>query len=510
MVFGHRQLARNIFSSWATHGLRIIIAFFFIPFITSVLGDDRYGVWVILFQTINYFSLLDFGLEKAVIRYLSKFLSQRDFLNINRVLNTAWLTYLIVGTVIIAGVWLTAIFLFDYFKIGDAALLEEGRNALIIVGFYLGLRFYLLPFGDSLGGFQRYDAANAVYIVEEIIRVLVMVWLLANGYGLAWLALAILVVSLLRQIVTICWLKRLFPPVTMSLKNASRKTASDLFGYSRISFGITLAWLVIFNTDAILLGLLASTAAAGIYAPAAQLMLLFRNIVNSVGSPLTSAVSHWESTRDPEIVQQVYLKGIRYTSYLSFFITVGVIFWVKPFVALWLIPEFAAAANVMIILSVSSAFFIPQIIGNAVLFGIDKHRYLLYVLIGEASLKILLSVFLIRSYGITGMALAAAIPQLLLYTTLYPYLMSKAIDVPFGSIVRRSILSGLLAICICTPVAFLITNLLPPMNWLNFFAGVLLLTAVTVTGGYLILEPTDRTRLKRFVLREGADTEKNR
>ena len=67
-----RQILRNILTSWGSYVGRILIAFFFIPYITMTLGSTRYGVWVILLQLVNYLSLLDFGLERALTRFISK------------------------------------------------------------------------------------------------------------------------------------------------------------------------------------------------------------------------------------------------------------------------------------------------------------------------------------------------------------------------------------------------------------------------------------------------------
>ena len=74
-----RQLIRNAFSSWFAYLVRIAVTFLFVPYIAAVLGGSRYGVSVIIFQTIFYFSLLDAGLTSALTRYVSKFLAARDF-----------------------------------------------------------------------------------------------------------------------------------------------------------------------------------------------------------------------------------------------------------------------------------------------------------------------------------------------------------------------------------------------------------------------------------------------
>jgi O-antigen/teichoic acid export membrane protein len=443
-----QQLHKNIGVSWAGHLVQMAISFFFVPFITSVLGDARYGVWVIVFQTISYFVLFDFGLEQALVRFLSKHLSTRDFIRINQTLSTTLGLYLVLGSAIIVGVWLTATFLFDYVRIGDPLMLQEGKTALKIIGLYMGLRFFLTPYGGVLGGFQRFDIARGLGIVEELVKAALMVWLLASGYGLVALAWTVVGLSVLKQGAAYVILKRIHPEVVVSPSGFHRATAKELLGYSKITFGIIIGWLIIFNTDSVLLGLLASSAAAGVYAPGAALMLQIRLIVNAVGGPLTAAVSHLEARNDLETIRRFYARGIKYCSYLSFFASVGVILYARPFVALWLEPEFAGAAEVMRVLAVSSAFFAPQILGNAVLFGTGNHSHLLRVLVLEAAAKIALSLVLIGPYGMLGMAYAAAIPQFLLYVTLYPVLLARVLKVTPAWIVLSSLRSGLTAMVV--------------------------------------------------------------
>ncbi|RKX26082.1 MAG: hypothetical protein DRP45_04480, partial [Candidatus Zixiibacteriota bacterium] len=306
------RLVKNVCASWSGYVGRIIISFFFVPYITSVLGDARYGIWVIVFQTVNYFALLDLGLEKALIRFVSKHLSQQSFDRINRTLNTTFGINLILGSLIIAGAWLTATFLFGYFKIDDPALAAEGSTALIIIGVFMGIRFYLLPFAGSLVGFQRADAAAWLFVLENVLSAAVMVCMLASGYGLVALAVSIVVTSLFRQIIAIIYTKRKFPDIRFSLGLADKKTARELFDYSKTTVGITLAWLVIFNTDTVLLGLISSSALAGVYAPGGQLMLYLRSLVHAIATPLTSAISHCEATGDMDSVRRLYHRGLKY------------------------------------------------------------------------------------------------------------------------------------------------------------------------------------------------------
>lgn len=497
-----RQLFNNILTSWLSYAVRLVIGFAFLPFIASTFGSQRYGVWVIIFQAITYLSLFDLGLERAVIRFTAKYYAQQDYRSLSRTLGTSQRIFILLSPLVLAGVTVVSLLLFDGLKLTDPSVRHEGQIALIIIGFLLASKFSLGVINHALAGLQRFDLLNALDIFEEIFRYGFMALLLYQGLGMVALASAIIGVNLVRQAIGYLLLRHYEPNVRWSPANFDRERFRELYRYSRMSFGITLAWLVIFNSDSILLGLLSSTAAAGIYAPAAQLMLYMRHVVNAIGIPLTPAISHLDARDNDGGIVQTYLTGLKYVSFVSFLLSAGVVIFARSFVALWLPPEFAKTADVMIILSIGSAVFLPQIIGNSVLFGIERHRYLFYVLACEAVLKVGLSFILIKDYGSSGMAVAAAAPQVLLYLTLYPYFMSRVLSVPMSKLLVESWRSGLLALVVTIPVALGLRYLIAPTNWPAFFIDVLLVAAVALTFGYLvIMNVSDKQRIIGFVLR---------
>jgi O-antigen/teichoic acid export membrane protein len=500
MVAVGRQLLRNVVSSWMGYAARFIIAFFFIPYITSTLGTAEYGIWVIVFQALNFLTLFDFGLERALLRYVSRALGQQDSGSVNKLLSTATLIYAGLGALVLVAASVVGPFLFASVKASGGADLADGKHAFFIVSAYLAIRFWLLPYAASFGAFQRYDVANILDVSEELVKTALLVWLLATGHGLASLALAIFGTSLIKQGVGILWLRHLHPELRFSPRIADKPTARLLFDYSKISFGITLAWLAIYNSDSILLGLLASPAAAGIYAPGANVMLYLRMLVNTVGTPLIPAVSHLEGTDRPDAVRELHGKFIKYVSFFSFFMAAGVIMYARPFVALWLAPEYAPAARVMIILSVGTAFFLPHIIGNSVLFGLGKHRYLFWVLASEAVLKIGLSLALIGPYGPEGMAVAAAVPQVLIYVSVYPYLVARVTEVRYLKLLSTSLASGILGLLVTWPVAKIMQALVATDRWPGLAVNVMVVTAAAcLVGYYVVVDRTDRSRLVNFL-----------
>lgn len=496
-----RQLLKNIFSSWIGYAVRLVITFFFIPFITGAFGDARYGVWVIIFQTIGYFALLDLGMGTALTRYVSKFLPEKDYPKINRYINSASLVYIFLGTIVFVLVWLFVTFFFNSFKISDPAMITEGKNALLIMGGFMAMNFYLFAYGNSMAAFQRHDINRILAIIEEILRVLVMVVLIKAGYGLVALAWTILTFSFLKHLAGLIIIKKLHKELHFSLNDSDSETIKVLFKYSRISFAITIGWLIIFNTDSFLLGLISGSAAAGIYNPAARLMLYLRNLVNAVGTPLIPAVSHLDGEKRYHDINRIYLKGVKYVTFISVVISVFVYFYAEHFTHLWLPEDFFGAADVMKILAVGSLFFLPQIIGNSVLFGIEKHKYLFYVVATESVLKIVLSLILIPLLGAIGMAMANTIPQLLIYPIFFPLLMSRLLGTGYRTVLKTELVSTILAFAVCLPMIFIGTYNLPPINWIMLVLNLLIVFIPSLFIFWFIIEKEDRLKIISFFKR---------
>ncbi len=492
------QLERNIFSSWTLYAVRLAVALFFVPYVTSALGDQRYGVWVIALQTVTYLSLLDFGLERALVRLISRALGLDDFPQVNRLLNTSSLLYALLGALVLLAAWAVTTFGFQYFKIADPLLREEGRQALLLLGAYMALRLWLFPFANSLGAFQRYDVSNVLQLCEELVRTALMVLALSRGSGLAALAAIILGASAARSVVSIIWLRHTFPQVTFSPGLADRAAARELWDYGRTALGITALWMVIFNSDAILLGLFSSAAAAGIFSPAMQVINQARNLINAVANPLTATISQLESQGDLAAVRGVYTRGLSYLTYLAVVLMVGVIAFAGPFVHLWLPDAFAESAPVLAVLALGSAVFIPQIIGNSILFGIGKHNILLRVLAVEAVMKVALATLLIGKMGPMGMALATVIPQFILYTIVFPYLLSKTVDIPFRFILTISIRTTFWAVVLAGGAAVLVRSLISLTTWPLLIGGMVVVAAAGSVGGWYVLSAADHRRVRQW------------
>src|SRR5208283_4036230 len=93
----------------------------------------------------------------------------------------------------------------------------------------------------------------------------------------------------------------------------------------------------------------------------------------------------------------------------------------KVFFTLWVGARYAESSTpVLIILSVSQAAAMAQFSSGSILYGLNKHKYLSFLLIIEAVFNLAISVVLAKPLGIVGVALGTAIPDVIVNLFVLP------------------------------------------------------------------------------------------
>ena len=106
-----------------------------------------------------------------------------------------------------------------------AGLIQTYIDMLDQSGIFMAFNFVLLPFGGSLVAFQRFDVANILTVIQDVLNIAAMVWLLSEGYGLVALAITLVVSMVLKHIASAWWLRRRFPEVRFSYRHSDKGTA---------------------------------------------------------------------------------------------------------------------------------------------------------------------------------------------------------------------------------------------------------------------------------------------
>ncbi len=183
-----RRILTNILSNWANLVISVFMAFFVSPIVVHGLGKETYGVWVLIVSVTGYFTVLDFGINTAIVRYISKYVAEGNTGQARRVYSTAISVFGVMALTIIC----LAALLGPYFP--KLFGLQHFGSSYIYLVFFLAcvdLAFGLLfsVFLGSLCGLQEFRFVNGVAIGTNLIKNLLIVFFISRGYSLLSLIL---------------------------------------------------------------------------------------------------------------------------------------------------------------------------------------------------------------------------------------------------------------------------------------------------------------------------------
>jgi O-antigen/teichoic acid export membrane protein len=452
------QILKNVSSSWFALGVNILMGVFLSPFILHRLGDTAFGIWVLIFSVTGYYGIFDFGIRSSIIRYVSKYTATRDVAEVSRLINSAMFTYTGVGALSMLVTLLGCLYI-DHLTHIEPGFLSTARWLLFLAGGSVALGFPLGVFGGMLEGLQKFYILNWTNIVATLLRVLLIVFFLNRGYGLLTAAAITvglpLAASVIRAIIALRAL-----PVTFSWKYVDRKAFRQMANYSGITFMVIVGSRLRFKTDALVIGKFVGAAAITYFYAGSRLVDYAGEVVSSLAQIFVPMSSQSDAAGNTDRLRKIFVAGNRACAFTAFPMTAVFVILGKSIIEVWVGKKYVAQGYpVLLILIIPYTVMLIQSASGRVLYGMSRHGKLAIATLIEGVSNLLLSILLVRPYGILGDALGTAIPLAGTYLLFMPYHLCSLLGVRVWTFLRQAYLLPLL---LCTP---LVVVLLLMQRW---------------------------------------------
>jgi O-antigen/teichoic acid export membrane protein len=431
------QFINNVGSSWFALGVNVAVGVFLTPFILHRLGDVAYGIWVLIFSITGYYGLFDLGIRSSIVRYASKFAATDSKEELAKLISTSLFTYGGVGIVSLLVTILLFVYVDNIFKV-PAELHAAARWLLLMVGASVAFGFPLGVFGGFLDGLQRFDVNNWTSVGSNLLRAALIVVALDNGRGLLTIALITVVLPLITSLVRGIIAFRIYP-VALGLKYVDRATFRMMASYSGVTLIIMIAGRLKFKTDTIVIGTMLSAAAITYFNIAGRIVDYAGEIVTSLAQNFLPMASQSEAKGSMEHLRKVFVTGNRLCAFTIFPVTAVLLILGKSIIEAWVGRKYIATSyTVLVILIIPSTLMWAQAASGRVLFGISKHRTWAFVTLAEGISNLILSILLVRPYGIIGDALGTAIPLTCTMVFFMPGHLCKQLGIRLWTYLREA------------------------------------------------------------------------
>jgi O-antigen/teichoic acid export membrane protein len=422
------RVLKNVASSWAGLAVNVAVGFFLSPFILHRLGDEAFGLWVLIFSLTGYYGLFDFGIRSSLIRYVSKFQATSDKDQLARLINTSLFTYTCLGLALMVPSVVGSFYVDRWFHV-PAAFLRDARILFFMVGASLSLGFPLGISGGILEGLQSFYLLNWTNIVSTLLRAVLIVLALTHGLGLLTVALITVALPLITSAVRAVIAQRVLP-IPYGWRYVDRHALKQVANYGSVTFMIMVAGRLRFRTDAVIIGTFLSASAITYFSIASRLVDYAQEVVSSLAQVFTPMSSHFHATGDYTQLRKIFLTGNRACALIMFPICVSLLMLGKSVIEAWVGPRYVTSYSVLVILVIPSTLYYAQSTSNRILFGMSLHKSLGIVVLLEGIANVILSIALVRPLGIVGDALGTAIPLLCTAVLFLPRHLCRRLEVP--------------------------------------------------------------------------------
>lgn len=501
-----RRYVRNVSFNQANLVVGVLIGLFMSPFIVRQLGDSGNGYWSLVLTITAYFGYFDLGIQSGISHYVTRHLADGDRSKLNDKFNSALTVLLCIGLLAVVASLVMAALLPAFFNV-PAEAHGPVRTALLLIGLVTAAKFPFAAFQAALIGAQRYDLTSGTALVVRVINAALVFYGLAARQHLEVLAVIVAATQLLEGLVLILLAVRVVPPLRVRLLRFRWVEFRELLDYGFFNFLINIAAQFGAAFGTIVIARQIGAAAVTYYTISLDVIPYMASVIYALSLPLLQIFIPLDVSGDIAALRNLFLKGSRYLGALTCLLAANLLLVGPAFLGRWmgskyLEPEpYGSSGTVMVILTCASAISLMATVAETVLFGRRKNRIFAAVIVVETLLVVVLSLWMVRQWGITGIAVAVLVPALLARGFGLNALAAFYTETTFLRFARYALLSNLVVLGVVFFAGAVAFGVWPPTGYpsiLLSFSFVTVLHAALAMA--FIIEPRDRHLLVQAVV----------
>jgi O-antigen/teichoic acid export membrane protein len=475
---------KNVFSNWSAYFFTAIVAFFLAPFVVRSLGDSAYGAWVLLGSLVGYMGLLDMGVRGAVTRYIAKYHAENDHQQSSRLASSAFILFCIAGLLAIFLAALLAVFVVPAFRI-PADLVSEARIVVVIGGITIGTALINGVFEGIIVGRQRFDYASGLTIGAEGLRALLVVLVLSAGEGLVALALIQLAIGVLRMGAARQIGRRLYPEAQIRFRNWAPQSIRTIFSFSVYVMFLQASGTIIMYTDSLVISAFLPISLLTFFAIAVNLTTYARSIVRGISFTLMPMSSALEAQGMMQELRRIVLKSARLSTLMIFPIVITFMLRGSSFIGLWMGPKYAQlSGHVLWILTIGLATHGGFGSIASTMYGLNRHKGLIPIFLTEAVANLALSIWLVQTMGIIGVAWGTVLPRLVVALVALPWYLRRVLGIALPTFWIEAWIRPMVSMIPFAVATYIIQRMWLASSLVIFFSQVALVLPLAAIGAW--------------------------
>ncbi len=492
------QIKKATFLSYINIVLTNGIGLFLTPFIIRTLGNSEYGLYTLIGSFVAYLSLMDFGLNNSIIRFVSKYRVENRKEDEKFFLGSIMIIYFLISMVIL---FVGLIIYFQIDTVFNKSLHPDQVNDFKIMFLILVFNMCIaVPGGSFIGicsAYEEYVFPKILMITKYLLRTIVVLTILKIGKKSISLVIVDTVFSLLVIGITFyyCLVKL---KIKFSFKERNFENYKLIFSYSVWIFFIGIIQSFQWNTGQVILGMNLNTEKVAVYSVGIMLggyFGTFSGVINNLLLPKAAKISNDENSVLRINSDMIFIGRIN--SFISFLILSLFVLIGKEFILLWIGKVYIKSWEIAVLIMIVTFIPMLQSLGVSILEIRNKVKYRSLCMLVSMSLAVLISSFLVKDYGINGVLFPILI-GMLINIIINNILFVKHFDFNFINFFKKTIFIQLIYASLLIILFNSLKNYFPISSWLSLFVFAIVFAIVFVIVFVLLVFNDQEKKIIKF------------
>lgn len=387
-----------------------LIGFAYVPLLLNLMGESEYGLYQLMGSLIAYLSIMDFGMSSTVIRYYSRYRSLGDEEGAENSLALSSIIYGVITVIIIvAGVALYFCLdeMFRY-SLSESEMLSA-KSIFCVQLINISITIPSKVFDAVIISFERFVFLKGATIIQTVLTPIAVILILQEyPYALSFVVIQTVFNILLIAVKVIYCFGKL--RIKIKMHYLSGTLFKEMLGFSFFIFLGALMDQLFWNTNKLVLGIVASTVVTAVYGVATTIFNAYMSIstvITSVFLPRVTAIT----TKDyyQQELSDLFIRIGRVQYLLLSCVLSGFTLFGKQFVEIWAGKGFSDVYLITLCLIVPFTIDLIQNIGITILQAENKLAFRSLTFLVASIVNILLSFYMASRFGAVGCAFSTGL-----------------------------------------------------------------------------------------------------
>lgn len=405
---------KGIVISYINIILHAMIGFLYVPILLHYIGTSEYGLYQLIGSLIAYFSIMDFGLSTAIVRFYTKYKAINDKIGMENILAISLRGYAMIAVLvfILGGVC--------YFLLGEVfsasmtvVEIMQIKQLFLLLLFNIVFTLTTMIFRSVINAHERFQFLKGMETIELVCQPVVIILVLQEYPSAFSVAM---VQTVLNIVLTGIRAYYCFTSLHMTIRFHywNRELFHDFKRLALSVFAVMVIDQLFFKTNQIILGIISGAAAVAVYSIASLIYMNYMALSMAISEVYLPHVTALVAKREPiERLSSLFIQIGRWQYYLLALVSTGFIIFGKQFIEFWAGKGFEDAYWITLLIIIPFTIDLIQNIGLSILKAKNQYGFRARVYFGIGILNLGLAIPLGTKYGGMGCAVATGLSMLI-------------------------------------------------------------------------------------------------